>query len=386
MCLSNVYDQHYVDLRGEATIPSLSSAKRRDLFGCIEAATGLEVIVLSSPPKALQRRRALWLRAIETKFSHHRQLFCANWDAPKIRIPCSWIFYALHVRRHVRNTDIVLFDNYEWIYVLAAWIARLPHRVRFVLDYEDGKHAIDRGFSLLLARLAEALGRPLLSAALVAAPALQKRLPRSIPAEFVPGFYSVPNFDSQDTSSKSDTLRFLYSGSLDKVRGVDLILAALELLPASGWQLHITGAGELEEQVRERANQSNYLNHLVFHATLSPNLYNQLLRKCDVGLNCQRSNDPISEVTFPSKIFTYLSAGLVVLSSRASEVPSTCGDACSYYDDETPTSLADAMRQMIEKFPAAKRQAQQGSTVLEKYSLDGTSKRIRGLFQSAGLL
>src|SRR4051812_8525630 len=87
ICLSNVYDQQYVDLRGEAIPPSLSHPKRRNLFECLEAATGLEVIVLSSPPKALDRRKGRWLGARQTRFSRHRQFFCANWDAPKFRLP-----------------------------------------------------------------------------------------------------------------------------------------------------------------------------------------------------------------------------------------------------------------------------------------------------------
>jgi glycosyltransferase involved in cell wall biosynthesis len=383
VCLSNVWDQQYVDLRGEAVAPSLSHPKRRNLFDCLETATGLEVIVLSSPPKALERRKGRWLHAVETRFSHHRQFFCANWDAPKFRIPSSWIFYAFHVRRHVRDGDIILLDNYEWLYVIAAYLARLSHQLKVILDYEDGKHLIDKGVSLLLTRLAEATGRPLLTAALVAAPPLQKRLPSTIPVEFVPGFYCPPNDHDRPKFGKRD-LRFLYSGSLDKTRGVDLILSAFALLPASGWQLDITGAGEFQEQVREHASGPG--NRITFHSTLSPGPYDRVLRECDVGLNCQRASDPISEVTFPSKIFTYLSAGLVVLSSSASGVPAVCGDACVYYDAETPTSLAQAMQRLMENFATIQKRAIKTSTILEEYSFPGTSKRLRNLFEKAGLI
>ncbi len=96
-----------------------------------------------------------------------------------------------------------------------------------------------------------------------------------------------------------------------------------------------------------------------------------------MGLNCQRTSDPISNVTFPSKIFTYLAAGLVVLSSQASDVPSVCADACIYYDEETPASLAQSMRQMMENFPAIRKETMQRSTLMEKYSFAGTGKRLR---------
>src|SRR5208283_4390682 len=116
------------------------------------------VILLSSPPKAADRRAGKWLPSAETKFSTHRQFFCANWDVPKLRIPLSWFFYARHVLRHVRSGDLVVIDNYEFIYVFAAWFLKPFRRVTFILDYEDGKHLIERSIWRFLSGLAEAAG------------------------------------------------------------------------------------------------------------------------------------------------------------------------------------------------------------------------------------
>src|SRR5215213_8729444 len=99
VCLSNVFDQQYHDLRGEAITRCLSAPKRRDFFRCLELATQLPVLVLSSPPKAAIRRKPRWLSACGTRFSDHPQQFCGLWDAPKIRIPLAWMAYALHVLR-----------------------------------------------------------------------------------------------------------------------------------------------------------------------------------------------------------------------------------------------------------------------------------------------
>jgi hypothetical protein len=55
VCLSNVFDQHYHDLRGEK-IDRCLGAKRPVLFRCLEMASDREVIVLSAPPKAMERR------------------------------------------------------------------------------------------------------------------------------------------------------------------------------------------------------------------------------------------------------------------------------------------------------------------------------------------
>jgi len=378
ICLSNVFDQNYHDLRGEKIDRSLTNAKRQALFQCLELASGREVALLSSPPKAADRRAGKWLPPVETKFSTHRQFFCANWDAPKLRVPLSWFFYARHVLRHVRSGDLLVIDNYEFIYIFAAWFLKLFRRVTFILDYEDGKHLIERSWGRILSGLAEAAGRPLLSGAMLAHPALGRRLPDSMPTELVPGF--VPKELPPWPDAPVTEVRFLYSGGLDYPRGVDLLLESLEHLPGQGWRLDITGQGPLGEQVVRFAQDPRWRDKVAYHSTLPTDDYNRLMRECHVGLNCQRTSDPISGVTFPSKVFTYLSAGLVVISSKASEVATICGKACLYYDEETPQSLASAMRTVMADFSAV-RQKLDLTEVSDRYSIEATTARLRRLLQ-----
>jgi len=383
VCLSNVIAQGYHELRGESVTPSLSWGKRRDLFKCLEMASGKEVVLLSSPPKALERRGGRWLGPVETRFSSHRQFFCANWDAPKIRVPLAWLFYARHVLRHTRSGDVVLIDNYELVYVIAAWLLRLFRRVTFVLDYEDGKHATDRGFPWLLSALAESAGKPLIRGALLAHPALGKRLPRATPTALVPGFI-VPR-SSNARNQPDAAVRFLYSGSLDQPRGVDLLLAALPHLPEKGWHLDITGSGPLEQQVAQVARETQWAGKVEFHHSLPAETYNRLVDNCQVGLNCQSSSDPISGVTFPSKVFGYLSAGLLVISSRASEVEQICGKACLYFDPETPEGLARTMTETARDFAAARQRAD-ARNISQLYSLEGTTPRLKRFLEEIGFL
>lgn len=380
VCLSNVYDENYVDLRKEAIAPSLSSPKRRDLFRCLALATGREVVLLSAPPKALDRKKPRWLSAVETRFDVHRQFFCPNWDAPKIRIPLSWFFYARHVWRHVRDGDLLLIDNYELIYLIAARLVRLRSDVRCVLEYEDGKHLIDRSIWRLLSGTAEFLGRGIFDAAIVAQPALSERLPAKMPRALVPGFVN----ETSPCESASGDVHFLYSGTLDRPRGVDLLLESLEFLPAEGWHLDISGSGELTEEIARVAEQQRWKGRLKFHAALAAKDYDEMIGGCHVGLNCQRTDDPISRITFPSKVFSYLSAGLAVLSSRASQIETVCGKACIYYDDDHAPSLAAAMTELIRT-----REIWQKIDInfaRDRYSLVSTANRLRELFSEARLV
>jgi glycosyltransferase involved in cell wall biosynthesis len=372
ICLSNVYDQAYVAVRGEDIAPALSSPKRRDLFRSLELASGREVIVLSSPPRAT-RRSPRWLAPVETRFST---------DAPKVRVPFSWFTYAWQVLRQTRAGDVVVVDNYEFIYIFAARVARCFRPLTFVLEYEDGKHLIDKSWPGVLSRLAERWGRPLMRAALLAHPNLGARLPPKVPVEVVPGFFS--SSAEPRPEPPSPPVRFLYSGSLDTTRGVDLLLAALPELPETGWQLEITGAGPLAERVAAVAAEPRWKGKVTFHGTLPGPAYTALIASCHVGLNCQRRFDSISDVTFPSKIFSYLSAGLAVLSSEAGCVRQICGEACSYFTEETPQALAEAMQGLFfSRGTASQRTAL--DSLRRQYSIEGTAQRLRPLLTSIGV-
>jgi glycosyltransferase involved in cell wall biosynthesis len=373
--LSNVYDDQYHSIRSESVARCLSSPKRRDLFHCLELATEKEVIVLSSPPKAEKQTSSRWLPAQATKFSTYRQFFCSNWDTPKIRIPLSWVFYAKHVLMHTRDGDILLIDNYELIYVIAGLIARFFRKVTIILDYEDGKHLIDQGWDRIISGLAELLCRPFLDGALVAHPGLSSRLPDYLPKLLVPGIVVSLQLSVKDMLP----VRFLYSGSLDEARGVYLLLKTLELLPESGWHLDITGKGLLELEIERFISAGKYGSRVAYHGALNHLKYEQLIARCHVGLNCQRRADPISDVTFPSKIFSYLSAGLTVLSSRASAVPLICGTALLYFEQETPESLARAMKAIIDD-PVGELAKADTKKALDLFSMEQSALRLREFF------
>jgi hypothetical protein len=118
---------------------------------------------------------------------------------------------------------------------------------------------------------------------------------------------------------------------------------------------------------------------------MPPDAFEQLLRDSHVGLNCQRLFAPISGVTFPSKVFTYLSAGLMVISSKAGAVERVCGNSCLYFDGETPQALASTMREVIGNYiDAGKRLAL--SAVHPRYSLSTTAARLRQMLKIIGVV
>jgi glycosyltransferase involved in cell wall biosynthesis len=94
-------------------------------------------------------------------------------------------------------------------------------------------------------------------------------------------------------------LRFLFVGSLDPMKGTDLLLDAWSRASAAEVELHVAGTGRLRPEVEARARADPRIR---FHGVLSPEELAELYRSCDLFL-------------FPSRFETL---GLVVLEAAAS--------------------------------------------------------------------
>jgi hypothetical protein len=338
--LSGAYDDQYRRTRRDNPITCTSAGKRIILYQAIEVAAGIPVILLSPQPRGRGEPQAL--PATSSHFGAQTQLFSKASGIRKIRFLVDFFHYARHVAKHTRSGDVFIVDNYELIYVLAIQYCRLLGRDnRILLEYEDGKHLIDKGIWRRMSGLAESLARPWLEGAILATPTLGERLPSEIPKVLVPGIlhdgiaFNPPPVPGQ-------AVVFLYSGSLDVERGGPLLLSYLEggNFPPD-FEIHITGQGHFVDRLL--AVQNRFPQTVHFHGTVSQEELVRIRSLCHFGLNLQSSSNPISNVTYPSKTFDYLNAGIRVVSTRAACVEDVLGDAAIYLATETIKGLADAI-------------------------------------------
>ena len=85
--------------------------------------------------------------------------------------------------------------------------------------------------------------------------------------------------------------------------------------------------------------------------------YIRFLQSCDIGLSTQNPDAAFNATSFPSKVLSYLSNGLHVVSIRIPAiVTSAVGDLLSYYDEQTPEKIAAAIRSIRLSDPYDSRQ------------------------------
>jgi len=83
---------------------------------------------------------------------------------------------------------------------------------------------------------------------------------------------------------------------------------------------------------------------VTYEGVLSGDDYIRFLQRCDIGLSTQNPEAEFNDTSFPSKILSYLSNGLRVVTVKIPVVEmSAIGDLCTYYEKQDPKEIADAI-------------------------------------------
>ena len=108
-------------------------------------------------------------------------------------------------------------------------------------------------------------------------------------------------------------ITLMYSGILEKVTGVDLLVNAFSQADVENVQLVITGDGSLRECLEQVANVSNNITYL---GCIPYEEYISKLQEADILINPRNMSLPENQYNFPSKIMEYLATGKMIVSTK----------------------------------------------------------------------
>lgn len=138
----------------------------------------------------------------------------------------------------------------------------------------------------------------------------------------------------------------VYSGTFNKTKGgVFNAIKAFRNLDDS-FRLHILGFGNQNEvsDLKNFIKENNVNNNLYFHGLLLGEDFINFLSNCDIGLALQNPSAKYNETSFPSKIITYMSNGLQVVSSNVSVVKkSKIASSIFFTYNETAKEMAEVI-------------------------------------------
>lgn len=147
---------------------------------------------------------------------------------------------------------------------------------------------------------------------------------------------------------KDGIIRLLYAGSIDSTKGGAFnAVNSLKDLPRN-YKLHIIGHGSIEQQEKLRVkineiNSEKGYEACVFDGTLHGQEYSNYLLQCDIALNPQKQGSYM-HTAFPSKIISYLSHQLIVISTDIESVRnSEIAEYIIFLENESSTSISKAI-------------------------------------------
>lgn len=234
---------------------------------------------------------------------------------------------------NVREADRVVFYNHALEYVLGLVILALRGN-RPILDVEDAAREDQTGWDGFVGQpLFYLIYRSTRDRKLVVSEALAEKLgmrqycvvygTTRTGVGLEVGRRRAPWF----ASDSCEPLKIHYGGSLSADTGVDLFCNAVDLLMGSLrrdaclLEFIVTGFGS-EEKIRALKERSGGTGvRISFHPDLSPEEYFEQLHRCHAGLSLRLPDSQMSLTTFPSKVVEITSHGLLLISTKASDVP-----------------------------------------------------------------
>lgn len=158
----------------------------------------------------------------------------------------------------------------------------------------------------------------------------------------------IINIDlNKEREISSEPIEIVYSGSIDKVRGVYDIINISDEIKNLNCNIYVCGYGTKEDIDNfKRLLLKKEIKNIKFLGALNNEDYHNLLERCDICLNCQYDFDIFSKYSFPSKIINYLAFNKCVISTEMESVKqSKIGDLITYYKSNNLKTLVDKIEE-----------------------------------------
>jgi glycosyltransferase involved in cell wall biosynthesis len=240
-----------------------------------------------------------------------------------------------------KRFDAIIFYNIRLQTALPALAARWTFFVPLILQYEDGYISDDIHWVI---KLLWWVTNRSLDGAICVNTVLESKL-RTENTKIIRGFPSIgmPS-DLPSSPSKHESLIIMYAGRFDRVRGVDLFISIAEKLLNRGIsaQFWISGYGEDKQYKRVKRKVKRCKKDVRFFGTLPFEKYIKKLVAADILVNPQNPEQPISQVTFPSKLLDFMSSGSIVVSTDMADISDTL-DEQVIIGGKTSQTMADTI-------------------------------------------
>lgn len=173
-----------------------------------------------------------------------------------------------------------------------------------------------------------------------------------------------------------DIVSVMYSGVCDLRYGIPELLDAFDLIKEENYELWITGAGNAEPLIKERAEKDSRIKFLGFLPSRKDLLLKQ--KQATMMINTRKPDEEASAYCFPSKLFEYMISGNPVLSFDIKGIPEEYFNYLVKMEEVSPKCIAESIKKVAE-MPFDERNAlgeKSKNFVIENKNKNAQAKKI----------
>ncbi|MGB2713794.1 MAG: glycosyltransferase [Vicinamibacterales bacterium] len=284
-------------------------------------------------------------------------------------------------RHRERPFDLVIIYNLKGAQISCADYAIRRLGLPVVLEYEDDKFVNVQGqtvdsFSLRRGRRQAKLLFEQLSGCVAVSPYLLAQVPSGIPSLLLRGVVGDDLIAAAGGWRGEKKNIVLFSGTHIESNGIAELIDGWREVGLRGWELHITGHGQLTDALRQ---QASHVGSITFHGLVSRTSLVSLLSSSKICINPHYVSRTPGNV-FAFKIVEYLAAGAHVITTPMGALESDLEAGITYMPDNTPRTIAATLRRVVdareyERTAAAAAQRAYGPAAVSD-SLDALLNRV----------
>ena len=151
--------------------------------------------------------------------------------------------------------------------------------------------------------------------------------------------------NTSEINREHSTKAVMYSGKLDINYGIPMLVDAFMKTEDPSYELWFTGEGYAEKYIRECAEKDPRIKFYGFLPSREDVL--KLQSEAALLVNMRLPSEPVSDFSFPSKIFEYMASGVPVLSFKLGGIPEEYFGYMVTVDSEDEESLKTAIENAL---------------------------------------
>lgn len=173
----------------------------------------------------------------------------------------------------------------------------------------------------------------------------------------------------------------IYQGSMNRGRGLEMIIKAMKFLPDA--MFFIVGEGEEEKKLEKLVSHEKLYNRVIFYGRVQFEELKFLTMQADLGLSAEEDICLNYRYELPNKLFDYIHASIPVLVSGLHEMEKIVAERKigQIIADRSPEKLAAQIREMLADTNSIKRWRANAAATAKEFNWSKEKKTVIEIYE-----